>query len=448
MKTLRRWYWIVTGFVRKYKTGLGLSALAGVLVVFISPVFAQVLPIGGSTYIGRVGSFTLSDLPLDIQQLVSRGLTAIETDGSYQLDVAQSLSVSDDETRYTLTLDPQAYWSSGERLTSFDISLSLPDVEIIREHESSIIFELNEPFAPFPNIIAQPILQRVTSGRLSRRTTIIGLNEYRITNVKLQNQYISSLTLESDEDKIIYRFYPTEDDAITAFKLGHVDKLERMTAPYLEDWPNVQVEKEDQSNRYLSLFFNTRDPDLQNKTIRQLLAYATPKKTDEERVISPINRHSWAYNPQVKPYDHSLDTASEMLDRLKETNANLSLSFELTTTPAYTDMANLIIDSWRRIGIEARLRITPYIDTNNYQILLVGQLVPDDPDQYLLWHSTQATNITNYQSPKIDKLLEDGRRESDLETRRQIYQEFQRFLVEDSPAVFLHELHTYTISRR
>jgi peptide/nickel transport system substrate-binding protein len=74
---------------------------------------------------------------------------------------------------------------------------------------------------------------------------------------------------------------------------------------------------------------------------------------------------------------------------------------------------------------------------------------PDDPDQYSIWHSTQeATNITHYENPRIDKLLEDGRSEIDLASRRRIYLDFQRFLVEDSPAAFLYYPATYTVSRR
>ena len=48
-------------------------------------------------------------------------------------------------------------------------------------------------------------------------------------------------------------------------------------------------------------------------------------------------------------------------------------------------------------------------------------------------HSNQtATNISNYQNPRIDKLLEDGRAELTLVERSKIYLDFQRFLLEDS----------------
>ena len=164
-------------------------------------------------------------------------------------------------------------------------------------------------------------------------------------------------------------------------------------------------------------------------------------------MISPIGKNSWAYNPQVKPYDFNLETAQSMLTKIKTANPQFNLNLELTTTPSYADLADSIIKAWSQIGIIGKLKIVPYPDTTDYQILLIGQEIPNDPDQYALWHSTQGTNITQYQNPKIDKLLEDGRKELDPEIRMQIYQDFQRFLVEDSPAVFLYTLPLYNLSR-
>ena len=86
---------------------------------------------------------------------------------------------------------------------------------------------------------------------------------------------------------------------------------------------------------------------------------------------------------------------------------------------------------------------------DQYQAILVTQEIPSDPDQYTLWHSTQTqTNLSHYANPKIDKLLEDGRKESDPEKRKKIYFDFQRYLVEDAPAVFLFHPTTYTIIRK
>jgi peptide/nickel transport system substrate-binding protein len=447
-KLLLHWYWIFSSFIKKHYRNLIIGIIFGVAAFYAEPKLIRYIPLNTTIYIGRVGNYSVQALPLDIQQKISRGLTKINPDGSTSVDVAQTMSVSDDGKIFTFTLNPSVSWSNGVHLTSKDVGLSLSDVAISYPSDETITFTLTEPFSPFPIITSQPILKKITGKWPFKKTVITGLSDYQISNLVTVDLHIRSLTLKSHSQTIQYRFYPTETDAITAFKLGQIDTLEYVSTPYLKDWSNVKIQAVQASKRYLALFFNTKNSDLQDKTIRQLLSYSTPKNAQLDRVISPISRDSWAYNPQVKPYDYNLDTARSMLEKLKVSNPNLMMSFEITTIPTYADIAQNIVNSWQQIGINVKLRIVAYPDLNDYQILLIGQEIPDDPDQYALWHSTQSSNITHYQNPKIDKLLEDGRREQNQEKRKQIYQDFQRFLLEDSPAAFLYNLPLYNITRK
>jgi len=83
----------------------------------------------------------------------------------------------------------------------------------------------------------------------------------------------------------------------------------------------------------------------------------------------------------------------------------------------------------------------------DYQIFLGDFSIPKDPDQYTLWHSEGPDNITHYKDLRIDKLLEDGRKTIDVNQRKSIYDDFQKFLLEDAPAVFLYYPNEYTITR-
>ncbi len=74
--------------------------------------------------------------------------------------------------------------------------------------------------------------------------------------------------------------------------------------------------------------------------------------------------------------------------------------------------------------------------------------LPRDPDQYTLWHSGQKNNITKYKNLRIDKLLEDGRKTVDLDERKTIYADFQKYLIDDVPAVFLYFPTEYQIKRK
>lgn len=446
-KLLLRTYWLTSSFFKKHYRILFFSVILGIVVFSQFSRLLSIIPAISVRSVGRIGTYKLSELPLDIQAKVSYGLTQIADDGRAQPHAANSLSVSDDGKSYTLQLDPATTWSTGEPLRSKDLQLEFTDVNVSYPNDSSIVFNLSEPFSPFPTVLSQPLLKKTISRWPFKKTSIIGLNDYVISDIVTRDQHIRSLTVTGPENKVRYHFYPTEADAVTAFKLGHIDSIESATAPYLSDWPNTQVDTLDQPNRYLAVFFNTKDPLLSDKSTRQLLTYATPKDNSKLRVISPINSHSWAYNPQVKPYDYSVEVAASLLSKLKAANADLALSLTLTTTPTYSAIAESIAATWQSIGIPTKVSIVPYPDINDYQVLLIGQEIPADPDQYSLWHSTQNTNITHYQNPKIDKLLEDGRQATDPEVRKQIYHDFQRFLVEDSPVAFLSQLPLYSLHR-
>lgn len=447
MKLFRRYYWLISGLFKKYAWGITLSLILGAASFFLISKFYLAIPSRRVSHVGRVGLIYLNQLPQDIQQTLSYGLTQIEPDGQVSLAAAQAMDVSADGKTYTVSLKPGLSWSDGSPVKTSELDLNPPDVTVSTPTDATLVFTLKEPFAPFPSILSQPLLKKTAPGKFFQSSRIIGLRSAVITDIQTKQQYVNRIRLEDEGQTIVYHFYPTETDALTAFKLGHVDRLINLSKAYLADWPHLKNISADQPNRYVALFFNTADPNLQDKAVRQMLAYATPKTFSQDRVLSPIAKTSWVYNPQVKPYDYQPETARNLLLKQKETNPQYQPEFILTTTPAYADTAQAIAASWTDIGITTQLRLVPFPDTQDFQILLIGQQIPDDPDQYALWHSTQNTNIAKYQNPKIDKLLEDGRRSLNPQDRQEIYQEFQRFLVEDSPAVFLHQLKQFSLSR-
>lgn len=67
-------------------------------------------------------------------------------------------------------------------------------------------------------------------------------------------------------------------------------------------------------------------------------------------------------------------------------------------------------------------------------------VMPKDPDQYILWHSDQVNNIVRYKNLRIDKLLEDGRSVTNINERKEIYSDFQKYLMDDLPASFFINL--------
>ena len=207
--------------------------------------------------------------------------------------------------------------------------------------------------------------------------------------------------------------------------------------------------KKANTKQVVTIFFNTRtEPFKDNKSLRQALAYSIDKRFfSEEKAISPIYPKSWAYNPQVKPYEFDLDRAKNILGEIPEDSRN-EIEIELVTTPILLSIAERIEQDWNRVGIKTTVQVSSIIPSE-FDAYLTILDIPDDPDQYSLWHSTQIdTNISGYSNPRIDKLLEEGRIALDYEERRKIYLDFQRFLLEDLPATFLYHPVYYEISKK
>ncbi|KKT65918.1 MAG: Extracellular solute-binding protein family 5 [Candidatus Curtissbacteria bacterium GW2011_GWC1_44_33] len=278
----------------------------------------------------------------------------------------------------------------------------------------------------------------------------MGTGEWRVTKATVSAGFIQRLVLVDKEgDRKILKFYPTEERAKLGFKLGEIDILQDIFSPKpFNEWGVAEIEKEVGDNWYVAIFFNTQDKLLGEKSFRQALAYAVKKDGfDGPRAVSPISPNSWAFNPQVKPYHYDLVRAQELIDDLaNELKENLTVN--IVTTPALLLVAESIARDWAEVGVTGNVQVSSGVPAE-YQALLAIFDIPEDPDQYSIWHSTQtSTNITRYQNPRIDKLLEDGRVELNLEERKKIYLDFQRFLVEDSPATFLYHPTTYTVKRK
>ena len=240
--------------------------------------------------------------------------------------------------------------------------------------------------------------------------------------------------------KLHYYFYPTEQQARLAFKSGTVNYLEDIQDPAdLAEWPSLRISPFAQKDRYIGIFFNTQNLE---KSLRQALAYAINKSRWQNRAYGPLSPASWAYNPDVKPYDLDLARAKQLLAKVGKKPDKMTL----TTLPIYLPIAEAVKSDWQTLGIPTDVQVVPEIPSE-FTALIIGQKIPTDPDQYSLWHSTQETNISHFNHPRADKLLEDGRKTLDPQARKDIYFEFQKFLSEELPVIFLYHPTTYFISR-
>ncbi|TSC85460.1 MAG: Uncharacterized protein G01um101416_847 [Microgenomates group bacterium Gr01-1014_16] len=435
----------LSALVSRYYKGILAGIILGALAFFFSPrIFRLLPPIRPTQTIGIVAQPTLSDLPLLIQSQLSLGLTGIDDTGLAVPALASSWEATDSGKTYVFTIQPGLKWQDNSPLTSTDIKYNFRDAQIDYPDSTHLKITLPDPFSPLPSAVSRPVFKK----------KLIGVGGYRVTGYKLNGSYVESLTLSPTDQKstspvLRYLFYSSENQARMAYKLGLVKVLLDIQDPReLKTWPSTEVSRQLHLDRYTAAFFNTQAPifsGLAGRNLRLALAYAVDKSrwTGSPQIKSPISAGSWAYYDQIKTYDFDLDHAKQLLSKVEK----IPESITINTVPVYLSLAEDIQKDWAALGLDVQVQVSPDIPSD-YQVLLLAQAIPTDPDQYSLWHSTQAGNITRLNNPRIDKLLEDGRKTLDIEARKSIYADFQKFLLEESPAIFLFHPHTYTISRQ
>jgi peptide/nickel transport system substrate-binding protein len=223
------------------------------------------------------------------------------------------------------------------------------------------------------------------------------------------------------------------------------------------------------SLKYVYLGFNLKIPLFADRRFRQAIAYAIDKREIIDGVLlgmgraatGPFPPFSWAYDPSVKDFPHDPAKAVQLLAELgwKDTNGDgyldkngRPLEFTLLSNQGNKMReltAEILQAQLRKVGIKVHVRIIEwsslvhqFIDKRNFEAIIMGWSVSRDPDQYVIWHSSQTKegqyNFVSYSNPLVDRLLEEGRRTFDQKKREEIYRRMHRIMAEDQPYVFLY----------
>jgi len=453
-QNVRYYYWLLLAFLKKHNKLIFLSFLISVItaisVVTISPYISSTL-VHTKRVVGIVGSYEAQNfdaLPEDILNKVSSGLTIINDKGVVLPMLASTWEISPDNKVYTFHLRHNVLLNNGEVFNAKHVSLSFLDVTMKVIDDYTIAFTLRKPLAIFPLYLTKPIIVYPDIG-------VAGL--YSVEKVKVKNERIQELQLSpnrKDVQPIVYVFYPSEGEMITDYKLGKITEMtitNKTMADAFTSWKNTTVTKSVVYDRLLTLFYNQHNPLIAERDFR--LAVEAALHYDEladlgELVSSPIPPISWAYNGDTKKKETDVEYAKKTLDRL--ITASESGKLTLQTSYEYLDMADMVTNSLKDVGLQVNVNMAGYSSTKpQFDLLLAYLKIPTDPDQYYYWHSTQSlAQMLGYKNLKLDKQLEDGRSQYKVSERKAIYYDMQKTLRDNPPALFLFYPYVYNIKRK
>jgi peptide/nickel transport system substrate-binding protein len=447
----RLFFWLIKAYFQKWGKSIliyfGIGLVIFALLSRLIPFFTSRLPFVQKESIGMLGPYTVSSLPPEILNQLSGGLTKTQKDGTVVPDIAQKWKIAPNGKAYAFYLNKNIYFTDGTNLTSDNINYGFSDVSVTRFDKYTVIFNLKDNYSPFLTTVSRPIFEK----------GLIGVGDYAVKNIKLINNFVESIELYSEKyhKSIMYQLsYPTFDALKTAFVLGEVSKITGLPDlnfknTTLKSFKNVNIEKKVNYTRLVTLFYDTQDKVLSQKTLREGLSYTMPDVFDQgERNPSPLAVFSYVNRGGFDNiYQQDLEHAKLLIDKTLSATDSGKIYLTIDTLPQYKQVAQIIAATWKKLDIETKIKVVDHIPLD-FQIFLGEFYLSTDPDQYALWHSSQISNITHYDNVRVDKLLEDGRKELDMQKRISIYSDFQKYLLSDPPASFLFFPYYYDVSKK
>ncbi len=447
----RYYYWFFSSFIRKYGRII-IPVFIGVFLLFILfRSFGDRLLFNLNFTKRRIGLVVTGDrsrLPQEILPLISSPIVIFDEKGQVKPMLASSWESRLDGQEFIFHFQKNLVWSDGNAFTTADLDTTLfsfNGMVTVKPIDSySVSFKFQNQLANFPSLLTTPLL----------KNNFIGISgNYKVGHIKAEfgeMRQIDLTPLVSGLSPLVYKLYNTNDEAILAYKMAEIDTFDTQdaqTAQLFENWRNTKVSSVFDFHRIVTMFINTQKAPFDNKNLRQALSYGINYSKLEkfgQRAHSPILPFSFAFNEGIKTYAFEPEIAKSLVDKNNATGKKITMyaSYELN------EIVDEFTKSFKEIGLVVDARYTGYIPTNYDMFLTVWE--PNiDPDQYVFWHQTQKTgNISNMKNVRIDKLLEDGRKEMSQTKRRQIYAKFQELIAEEAPAVFLYFPKLYTINRR
>ena len=274
-------------------------------------------------------------------------------------------------------------------------------------------------------------------------------------------------------DKIIWQI-GDQDSMLAAFMNREVDHVSVPVAEVesLEGLDFAEIHSYASGYQWLGL--NLAQERFQDRNVRQAIAYAINRRQIVSGplrgygfiVNSPFSPDSIVYNPNIAEYAFDPDRARQLLDEagwtlnddgVREKDGEI---FEITLIYPTGNLvrmqsAPLVQLGLDAVGIKTEIRSLDFstlvsriqpggrpVEAGDYDLFLMGLGFYLDPDISILFHSRFAWpdgwNLTAYNNPEVDRLLEKGMQYVDPEERRPYYQELSAVIAEDVPVVYLY----------
>jgi peptide/nickel transport system substrate-binding protein len=421
-------------------------------------------------------------------------------DGTLEVEpaLAESWTISDDGLTYSFTLRDGVAFHDGSPLNAeavkftfdrmldenhpyhgtgpFPLSFFFNAIESVEaKDDKTVVFTLNEPYAPFLSNLAYPTGLIVSPAAVEQHGKDFGRNpsgtgpfqfaewesNTKVVAVRNDDYWGGAPSLEA----VVFRPITDANTRVAEMLSGGIDLMVEVppdnVATFADD--AAYTVHEQAGPHVWFLILNAKEGPFADKRVRQAVNYAIDKQSLVENVLQGTAEvaagptppaFAWAYNKSLQPYPHDPDKARQLIKEAGAEGAKLTFyvteggSGMLDPVP----MGTAIQADLAKVGLNVEIetyewntflgKVNPGLEDKADMAEMAWMTNDPDTLPYLALRTDAfpdkgGFNSGYYSNPKVDELLEAARRSTDQAERARLYQQMQEIVQEDAPWAFI-----------
>ena len=431
-----------------------------------------------------------------VNSFIYNGLLKYDKDLNLVCDLAENYQVSEDGLKIKFNLKKNILWHDGQQFTVKDVKftfdkltdpntrtpfssdyLMVKNFEILDDY--SFIVTYAEPFAPILESWAMGIIpehifknEDINTSQYNRKPVGTGPYIFKkwVTDQKIVLETNPNYYEGVPKIKVLlFRVIPDQSVQFLELRTETIDELSLTPDQWnaYESFFKKYTKFRYPAFSFTFLGFNLEKQPYNNIKFRQAINYAIDKKDIITGVLSGMAKsaqgifppQSWAYK-EVEPYEYNPQKATDLLlsigfsksqdGKLLYEGKNFEINIITNQGNKSRELtAQIIQEQLKKIGLNVNIRIlewstflNQYVNKKNFDALILGWNTAVDPDQFSLWHSSQAGegqyNFMSYKNKEVDELLVKARTTFDKKERVNCYHKIQDIMRDDPPCIFLY----------
>ena len=432
-------------------------------------------------------------VPFSVTNQVYDNLIYYGTDQTLSPGLAESWDYSQDRKEITFHLRKDVKFHNGDVMTADDVVFSInnaiasPFTKTVtssmdkaeKMDDSTVVLRLKYSYGPVEYCVSSPQLSIVNkkvyeSDPEGYGRNPIGTGPYKFVEWKSGDKII----LQAFEDyykgagkikDVTYKIITDGSTAVVALEKGEIDIIDtppKTDRQNLIDNPDITYyETEIASTTFIAI---NHDSELgKNKKFREAVAYAIDRESMimgavegvGTPIYTPMAKSCFGWPEDFKFREYDVEKAKKLLAEAGYPNG-LDIELKTTESATYYKPTEVLQDQLKKIGINASITKMErgafwddILTKRDYTIAVSAYTAafPDSDYIYSMYHSSmikEGQNYFNYSNPKLDELLDEGRKSNDEEEREKIYREVCEVVKDDVATIPLYTYMTPIAARK